>query len=314
NKKLAELGQPGVEPAKIKVTVHASGKGTVYASGDDEYELRINGTVVLIDKIRYRAKSAEAELKVGDVIAVRLGNAGGSYNGFCLLFQGKEDGIEFATDIWTWFSYVPKDKDKWWLVETSSKSPTAEKGSNVRLPGYVVKQAQRTPGGLCMSIWGTGSVCFVYHAVTAADFRKLKWVSKDATYAVSSKLTTLGRSSEPKDFLLTGEEGASSYIQYAFVTSEEAKPNIVITLKKITMVRRILIENRRRRSQEKAAGLTVWVSSSKTRWTRVWTAPDVQDWWRVDLKSSIRAKYIKIGLPGTGTLHLASVKIFGDAN
>ena len=312
NKKLAELGQPGSTDVKITATGNGC-KGTVYACGDDEYELRINSTVVLTDKSRYRAKSAEVELKAGDVIAVKLVDAGGSYKGFCLLFQGKEDGIEFATDIWTWSSYVPKDKDNWWLIETSSKSPMAAKGTSLRLPGYVVKQAQRPLVGMCMSIWGTGSEGFVYHVVTAADVRKLKWVSKDATYVVSSKLTTFGRPVEPKEFLLTGEAGPTSYIQYAFVTSEEAKPNIVISLKQIAMVKRILIENRRRRSQDKAAGLTVWVSSSKIRWTKIWTAADVQDWWRIDLKSSIRAKYVKIGLPGTGTLHLASVKIFGDA-
>ena len=309
-KKLAAMGQPGL-PA-------VGAEGTIYACADDKYELRVNGTAVLANDNWQNVKSAKVRLKVGDVIAAKLTNAAsgwGNQRGFCMLFLGKEKGIDLSTNTSTWFAYSPKDKEKWWSAETGGKSPRAARGTNRQLAKNVVKAAQQSPVGLCMSIWGASDACFLYHVVTAGDVVKLKRVSQDATYEVSSKgkASSWGRPVEPKAFLLTGQEKGPYPSEYAFLTAKEAAPNIVITLKDICVIRRLVIENRRRQRQDAAAGLTVWVSTNKNRWTQVWKADSVQAWWQIDLRSGARAKYVKIGLPREGTLHLATVRIYGEA-
>jgi len=304
NEKLAGLGQRGLAAAKAK--------GTVYVSGDDEYELRINGKVVLADNDPRRAKSAEVELKTGDVFAVRAADSKGGHHGFCLLFQGKEQGVEFSTDTSMWFSCKPADKRRWWQVTANRRFPAARQGTNTYIRRNVLSRALRPPSSTCMTIWAEGRECFLYHVVTANDIRRLRWVSEDATYTVSSTGTMWGKAIEPLDCLLTGKGQLHNRGQFAFQTKEEAKANIVITLKQTYVLRRILIENRRERFQDRAAGLTVWTATTSRRWRWIWAATAVQDRWMIELKSGVNARYVKIALPGTGTLHLAGVKIYAD--
>jgi len=76
-------------------------------------------------------------------------------------------------------------------------------------------------------------------------------------------------------------------------------------------VRYLTIANRRGALHERAAGLTVWTSADGKTWKQAWQAKTVSAEWQADLGSDVKCTHIKIGLPRQGTLHLASVRVYG---
>ena len=76
-------------------------------------------------------------------------------------------------------------------------------------------------------------------------------------------------------------------------------------------MRYLNIVNRRQNCQDRAAGLTVWVSADGKAWKQVWQAREVKAAWQIDLGSDVTCSHIKIGLPRAGTLHLANVTVYG---
>jgi len=157
------------------------------------------------------------------------------------------------------------------------------------------------------------------HGLTATaakdDPGGLKWVSRDATYEVSSQSSD---QYNPRPGLLTGQgqlyavPGAPD--SFAFHTKNESNPHIIIALAGTPTIQRLFIENRRGGGFEsRASGLTVWVSVDKKSWRRVWTAQRVAPSWMVKLDTPVDAAYVKIGLNGTNYLHLRRVKIYGSS-
>lgn len=143
----------------------------------------------------------------------------------------------------------------------------------------------------------------------------LAWVSRDATYQVSSQSSD---HYNPLPSLLTGQgrlyavPGAPD--SFAFHTKDEMNPHIIIALAGTPTIQRLFIENRRGGGFEsRASGLTVWVSGDKKLWQRVWTAQRVAPSWLVKLETPVDAAYVKIGLNGTNYLHLRRVKIYGSS-
>ena len=99
---------------------------------------------------------------------------------------------------------------------------------------------------------------------------------------------------------------------HAFHSSENAdQPHVVIRLSREHTIRYLRIVNRQRSHQDRAASLTVWTSIDGNARQRRWQAQDVQDTWAVDLGQEIPCTYVKVGLPRTGTLHLANITIYG---
>jgi len=145
----------------------------------------------------------------------------------------------------------------------------------------------------------------------------LTWVSRDATYKASSSHVYNGTPQRPLPGLLTGQGRlypiGNTKDCYAFHTSQEKAPHIIITLAGAPMIQRLFIENRRDGQVERASGLTVWVSGDRKSWQRVWKAERVARAWMVKLKTPIEAAYIKIGLLDTNYLHLTTVKIYGHS-
>ena len=89
------------------------------------------------------------------------------------------------------------------------------------------------------------------------------------------------------------------------------EPFIVIRLDKPGRVHAVRIVNRKHSLHERAEGLTLWVSDDETDWKRVWQAEDAAAEWLVDA-GGVTCRYIKIGLPGRGILHLNQVTVFGN--
>jgi hypothetical protein len=138
---------------------------------------------------------------------------------------------------------------------------------------------------------------------------KPEWISQKATYVVSSP----DPEHPPLASLLTGEEKLDAN-QFAFHTTSKPGAYIVIDLGQERQISRILIENRRSVAQQRARGLTVWLSAKEgDRGRQVWTAEAVQPSWEFPV-DAVKARYVTIGLPDQSRepLHLAHVKIFGN--
>ena len=141
-----------------------------------------------------------------------------------------------------------------------------------------------------------------------AEHKGCKEISRDATYRISH---TGNPGFNPDNvYLLSGLRPPTK--PHAFHSAENAdKPHIVIRLAKPRTVRHVDIVNRTNGFHDRAAGLTLWVSDDGKTWKKLWQAKDVQPEWHVDLGSDVTCRYLKLGLPAKGTLHLANVTVYG---
>jgi len=133
-------------------------------------------------------------------------------------------------------------------------------------------------------------------------------ISRTATYRISHP----GPAGFNPDnaYLLSGENPPQK--PHAFHSAEDAEqPFIVVKLEKPGPVRYIRIVNRTNGFHERAEGLTVWVSANEQDWRQLWQAEKVAAEWLVDVGEDTVCRYIKIGLPRRGTLHLNKVIVFG---
>jgi len=134
-----------------------------------------------------------------------------------------------------------------------------------------------------------------------------KWISKDATYKISSNNAT----HNPKPDLLTGDENLHTGT-FAFHTAEGLPgQNCVIDLGKPMTMTRIWIENLH--INGRTAGLTVWLSNKEgQKGEKIWSTKEAGGEWTIKIPNA-KARYITIGLPDTVRvpLHLAHVKVFG---
>ena len=148
-------------------------------------------------------------------------------------------------------------------------------------------------------------------ATSSAPLREhkgYKEVSRDATYQISRP----GPASFNVDnaHLLSGEPPKVK--PHAFHTDLDAnQPYVVVKLSRERSVRYLKIRNRLASFQERAKGLTVWVSQDGRKWKQAWQAPSIQNEWTVDFGGDAKCGFIKLGLPGRGTLHLNQVVVFG---
>jgi hypothetical protein len=161
-----ELGDEGA--SALDFSNGARAEGTLMGAADDIFELRVNGEVLLAGHNWRQPHAKEMELRAGDVIAARVRNAGGQ-QGFFVLFQGKQAGVEFGTETSSWKAYVPGDAEKWWSV--NDRAGAAEEGNHNGTREAVSKIVRRPMSGPWRVIWGKGNPCFLYRVVKAADLR-----------------------------------------------------------------------------------------------------------------------------------------------
>lgn len=147
------------------------------------------------------------------------------------------------------------------------------------------------------------------------------WISKDATYTVSSVQPNFG----PKPALLTGEGGG--YTGYGGVDrnwdftfhtkGEEANGFIVIDLGKTFAIDSLQIINRKGDPQflDRAKTLTAWSGSAANGpWDEFWRAADARPEWLAKPTRPVQTRYIKLGVREAFSLHLHTVKVFGRAS
>ncbi len=139
-----------------------------------------------------------------------------------------------------------------------------------------------------------------------------EWISRGAKVEVSSS----SRWNKYPAELVTQKTPISKFI-WAFHTDQEQNPWAIITLPKPGAIAAFEIINRIQDDvnnwRNLARDLTMWVSDDKKAWKQVWQTKKGQDVWAVNLDKPVKARYIKLGLPGKlgrRYFHLKSVKLF----
>ena len=138
------------------------------------------------------------------------------------------------------------------------------------------------------------------------------WISAGAKVEVSSSSQWNKYPAE----LVTQKAPVAKFI-WAFHTNQEQNPWVIITLPKPGTIAGFEIINRIQKDvkswRDLARDLTMWVSEDKKAWKQVWQTKQGQDVWAVNLDKSVKARYVKLGLPGKfgrRYFHLKSVKLF----
>jgi N-acetylglucosamine-6-sulfatase len=138
-------------------------------------------------------------------------------------------------------------------------------------------------------------------------------ISRDATYRI------VGRGPDAYNvdnaYLHSGDPPPVK--QHAFHTAEADQPCVVVQLKKPSSIVHVQIVNRLTGDTtllDRAAGLTMWLSDDGEQWKQVWQADEVQPRWTVSLDDAQVCRFIKVGLPRTGTLHLNQIVVFGESS
>ncbi len=174
------------------------------------------------------------------------------------------------------------------------------RGARTSGPARTSQKAEVLPGG------------WIKPAASKAPLRNCdghQEISRNAVYRVSH----VGPASFNVDnaYLVSGE--APPVKPHAFHSPENAdRPHVVIRLEKPSQVRRLQIVNRKNSLHERAAGLTVWVGDDEVNWREVWQAEAVAAAWTIDTGDELTCRYLKVGLPRTGTLHLKQLIVFGE--
>jgi len=143
--------------------------------------------------------------------------------------------------------------------------------------------------------------------------RKEEWISKDATYVLSS-IFPLYKDDTLSPYFLTGTGklyGRSTHA-HAFHTNNDDNEFVIIDLGKNKTITKIYIQNiQSTRYIARADTLTVWLALRKTDFGKpVWQAKQGQREWYIKLRPT-KARYVKIGLRRKEYLHLTHVKIIG---
>jgi len=99
--------------------------------------------------------------------------------------------------------------------------------------------------------------------------------------------------------------------EFAFHTALEDSPYIEIDLGRWSAITGLRVENRRRQLQERAKGLTVWLSGDHRSWREVARLDDVRAAWDINLSTPESARYVKLGLRRRDYLHLARIEVLG---
>jgi hypothetical protein len=146
------------------------------------------------------------------------------------------------------------------------------------------------------------------------------WISRDATYAVSST----GEGVLALSSLLTEDDPEREYAVHS--QGGEAGAHIVIDLGSVKQITRLEIVNRRDPAlYARAQGMQLWLASGRSgaddsRFPlppyfdrAIWTAEQGLALYQVKLKQPAHARFIKLGFPPERTefLHLAKVRVYG---
>ena len=155
-----------------------------------------------------------------------------------------------------------------------------------------------------------GSVSQSSGTTTATTNQGEQWISKNATYKISSVF------GESLPSLLT-ESTKYRHDEFSFHTND-GKPGgwVTIDLGKPKRITRVFILNRKgsKQTHERANGISLYISADGKRQQKLWTATQGLPEWNVLLEKPIVGRFVTLQLPATSTqpLHLRKVMIYGS--
>ena len=160
-------------------------------------------------------------------------------------------------------------------------------------------------------IYSTGEWIFPRDSgLPLREFNGFKEISRDADYRIQD-MNSFRQHNQAAEQLLGGRVPDNT--DFLFHSREQmSSPHIVIRLKSASQIRALRVLNRSTPNlQARAKNLTLWLSNDEKSWRQVWQAKSAQPEWLIDLPNNPRARYLKLGLPNTGTLHLKELVVFG---
>jgi hypothetical protein len=162
---LEVLADPPLKASKRGVAI----AGKIMASGDDMFDLAVNGKPILSGRNTNEA-SAAVELRVGDQIAVRVINT--QYEGgFACAFASEDGKVAFYSNPANWIAYQPSDGQRWWKLRGNEPTAPVKPGTSNRL---VIPPAHVAGATIIWSSDNKISSGYILHVVTEQDLRKRK--------------------------------------------------------------------------------------------------------------------------------------------
>lgn len=139
-----------------------------------------------------------------------------------------------------------------------------------------------------------------------------KEISRDSSYLVQPIGMEIHH--QKADLLLSGAKELPEFVFHSAEPATEA-PYIVIQLKTPSRIGALTIANRGRDDLfGRAKGLVLWTSIDGKQWQKRWQAETGDSNWTIELGEGVDARFLKLGLPGKGILHLREVVVFGREN
>jgi putative heme-binding domain-containing protein len=135
-------------------------------------------------------------------------------------------------------------------------------------------------------------------------------ISRDAQLLIGANFEP--QYSKYVNLVLSPADPGSREFAFHSPNSGSKSPAIAIRLAGEFEVRHIQIQNRRNpQFYDRAKDLAAWVSSDGENWKQAWKSEKPAETYEIDLPAGTKCKYLKIGLDGSGILHLNQVVVFG---
>jgi len=136
-------------------------------------------------------------------------------------------------------------------------------------------------------------------------------ISRTAAIKLEGAFSNRNWNDNAHHFLLPAEYEANDFVFHSDHESEN--PAVIIRLAEESQVRHLWLKNRLGKSfHNRAKGLSVWTSIDGKDFQLAWRADKMKPEWMIDFPAETRAKYIRIGLDGTGTFHLYQGVVYGQ--
>ncbi len=114
------------------------------------------------------------------------------------------------------------------------------------------------------------------------------------------------------NLLLSAADPSNREFAFHSPNADSPYPAIAIRLAKSAEIGHIDIQNRRSKEfYKRAKDLAVWISEDGQEWQQVWKAKKPAETYSIDLPAGSRGRFIKVGLDGSGILHLNQVVVYG---
>ena len=147
-----------------------SADGTLYANCDDDFELALNGKIILMGKSYSDTPDCRIALREGDVLAAHLHNNKGE-RGFSFLLVSPSDKPILGSRQKDWLEYEPLSEKAWWYPGSDRFKPCG--AATKKYEFRRVAEAAKVSGNAYQGVWGTNDLAFICHVVTAEDLAKV---------------------------------------------------------------------------------------------------------------------------------------------